>query len=100
MQFFITAYDGLDDKALERRMAARQAHIERGDRLREEGKLLYAAAILDDAERMIGSLMIYDAADRAELDRLIKEDPYVAGNVWQKIDVRRCKTGPTFAPKR
>lgn len=97
MQFLVTALDGTDEGALARRLAARTAHIERGDRLRDEGKLLYAAAILDDAEKMIGSLMIYEAADRVELDRLIKADPYIAGDVWRRFEIRPCKVGPSFA---
>jgi hypothetical protein len=35
MQFLILAYDGKDSEALSRRMAARTAHIELGDRLRD-----------------------------------------------------------------
>ncbi len=47
MQFLIIVYDGSDQGALERRMAARPAHIELGDRLRDAGHLLYGTAILD-----------------------------------------------------
>ena len=99
MQFLVTAYDGADDKALERRMAARAAHIASGDRLRDAGKLIYAAAILDDAEKMIGSVLVYEVAGRRELDECLQADPYVAGGVWATIDVKRCRTGPSFAPK-
>ena len=96
MQFLVTAYDGTDDKALERRLAARSAHIVQGDRLRDAGKLLYAVAILDATEKMIGSLLVYDVADRRELDECLMSDPYVAGKVWTTVDVKRCKVGPSF----
>jgi uncharacterized protein YciI len=99
VQFLLTAYDGTDDQALARRMSVRETHIHRNDVLRDEGKLLYAAAILDDADKMIGSVMIYDLDSREELDALLANEPYVTGDVWRKIDIEKCRVGPTFAHK-
>ncbi|MBY0358373.1 MAG: YciI family protein [Candidatus Obscuribacterales bacterium] len=97
MQFLVTANDGSDEEALSRRLAAREAHLALGDKMREEGTLLYAAAILDDHEKMIGSTMICQFESRAKLDQWLKVEPYVTGNVWQKIVVQQCKVGPSFA---
>ncbi len=44
MQFLVTGYDGTDEKALDRRLAVREDHVERNDKLRDAGHLLYAVA--------------------------------------------------------
>ncbi|MCT8977468.1 YciI family protein [Clostridium sp. CX1] len=96
MQFFITAYDATDNGALDRRLAARDEHLKLTDKLFREGKHLYAAAILDDNEKMIGSVIISEFASRTELDEYLKIEPYVKQNVWEKIDIKTCKVGPMF----
>lgn len=97
MQFLVIGLDGSDEKALERRMAVREDHLALGDRMRDAGKMLYGAAILDDNEKMIGSILVCDFQSREELDEWLKIEPYVTGKVWQSIEVKRCKVGPSFA---
>ena len=97
MQFLVLAYDGSDEQALERRMAARPAHIALGDELRDKGKHLFATAVLDDAGKMIGSMLVVEFQDRAELDQWLAVEPYVTGNVWKQIEVCPCRVGPSFA---
>ena len=99
MQFLILAYDGKDSEALSRRMAARTAHIELGDRLRDEGHLHFATAILDDSGTMIGSMLVAEYESREELDAWLKIEPYVTGSVWETIEVRPCRVGPSFVKK-
>jgi hypothetical protein len=96
MQFLVLGYDGSDKDALNRRLAVRDAHIALGNELRDAGKLLYGAAILDDHEKMIGSTIICDFENREELDEWLKKEPYVVGKVWQKIEVHPCRVGPSF----
>lgn len=96
MQFIVMGYDGTDGEALARRMAARDAHLARTQQSRVEGKCLYAAALLDDAEKMIGSMMILDVADRAELDAWLADEPYIHGNVWQRVETLPCRVPPSF----
>ena len=60
MQFIVTGYDYKDDKALERRLAARDAHLEMADKMSKEGKWLYAAALLTEDGKMCGSVIICD----------------------------------------
>ncbi|MBX9691234.1 MAG: YciI family protein [Cyanobacteria bacterium] len=96
MQYLVLGYDGDDDEALTRRLAVREAHIALGDKLRDEGKMLYGAAILDDTDKMIGSALICDFESREELDRWLEKEPYVTGGVWKKIDVQKCRVGPSF----
>jgi len=87
MQFMVTAYDGKDDGALDRRMSVREAHIKGANQLKEAGHLIAGGAILDEAEQMIGSTMFVEFDSKAELDQWIASDPYVTGNVWQDISV-------------
>jgi uncharacterized protein YciI len=96
MQFIVTGYDGKDEGALERRLAAREAHLKLVEEMVQKGKYLFATAILDDSEKMIGSVMIVDFSSRAELDEWLKTEPYVIGKVWDEIDVKPCKVPPTF----
>jgi uncharacterized protein YciI len=92
MQFLITAYDGTDEGALERRMAAREAHLVGARAMKASGSMIVGGAILDDQGRMVGSSCIVEFPDRDAVDAWLAADPYVTGNVWQKIDVQpfRC----------
>ncbi len=97
MQFVVIAYDGKDDKAFERRLAAREEHVALGNRMRDAGQMLYGVAILDDSGKMIGSVMICEFASKAELDQWLKIEPYVTADVWQEIEIKPCRVGPSFA---
>ncbi len=96
MQFLVTAYDGTDAGAMDRRMAVRSQHMELVKAMKQEGRYLYAAAILDDAEKMIGSVLLVDFPSREALDEWLKIEPYVTGDVWREIDVKLCKVPPLF----
>jgi uncharacterized protein YciI len=96
MQFLVIAYDGKDEKAMDRRMAVRTAHLTGVEKMRAEGKALYGVAILDTQEKMIGSVMVVEFSSRADLDSWLKVEPYVTGNVWQKIDILPCRVPPLF----
>jgi uncharacterized protein YciI len=95
MQYLIVAYDGTDDTALERRMAVREVHLELARQNYSKGVLLYGAGILDDDGKMIGSMLLCEFLSRRELDEWLKVEPYVTGNVWQKIEVHRAQV-PLF----
>jgi uncharacterized protein len=96
MQFVVIAHDGSDEDALDRRMRARAAHIELGDRLRAEGHALYGVAMLDDAGTMVGSVMVMEYPSRAALDEWLAIEPYMIGGVWHDVQVRPCRVGPSF----
>lgn len=96
MQFVVTAYDATDEQALERRMLARKEHLSSVEMRFKEGKHLYGAALLDDHGKMIGSMMVVEYPTREAVDEWLKVEPYVTGNVWQKIDVKPCMVAGTF----
>lgn len=96
MQFLIKAYDYKDENAIERRLASRENHMKNIEEMFKEKKILYAVAILDEKEKMIGSVIIADFPSRESLDEWLKVEPYVVNNVWEKIEVNQCKVGPIF----
>lgn len=98
MQFLVTARDGSDDKAAERRQTARAAHLEVCVRMKEAGTMLFGAALLDEANKMIGSIIVLDLPSREHVDAYLKDEPYVKGNVWQNIEVTPCGVGQMFMP--
>ncbi len=90
MQFLVIGRDGTDKDAASRRQASRQAHIDLGEKLRQSGNMWYGAALWDDNNQMIGSMLLMDFASRKELDEWLKHEPYVTGKVWQKIEIHKC----------
>lgn len=99
MQFIVRALDHTDPEALSRRLAARAPHLELAETMRREGKFLYAVALLNDKDQMIGSVMIVDMPSRTDIDQWLSIEPYVKGNVWNTIDIQPCRVGPSFANK-
>jgi uncharacterized protein len=87
-QFLVTIYDGTDAEAPARRQATRPAHLEGLKSNVASGKLVFGGPIFDDAQRPIGSFLLANCADRAELDAMIASDPYTQENVWQRVEVK------------
>lgn len=91
MQFIVLGYDGTDEKALDRRMTVRPDHLKLAEKMFDDGKWLYASAILSDEGKMIGSMIVCDFPSRAELnEQWLKIEPYVLGDVWKNITVHRA----------
>ena len=96
MTFLISAWDGTDPQALERRMAARPAHLAGLEEGRVRGRIRHALAMLDDDGRMIGSTVVCEFDTREELDAWVRQEPYVTGGVWQRIEITPCRVAPGF----
>lgn len=96
MQFLVMAYDGTDEKALDRRLSVREEHFKGVEKRFKEGEHLYGGAILDEEGKMIGSMMVVNFPSRDDLDQWLKVEPYVVGNVWQKIDIQPCNIASIF----
>jgi len=96
LQFAVIGLDGTDESALVRRMAAREAHLELAKAMHDQKHLLYACALLDDSQKMMGSIMVVEFNTREDLDNWLKVEPYMVGKVWDKLEIRPCKVGPTF----
>ncbi|MBA8886303.1 hypothetical protein FHW12_000494 [Dokdonella fugitiva] len=80
--------------SLARRLSVRPAHLERLNRLREEGRLLLAGPFpAIDAEDpgpagFSGSLIVAEFADLAAAKAWADADPYVAAGVYAEVSVR------------
>lgn len=72
---------------LETRKAAMPAHVaylaEAPVTVRMSGPL-----VEDDGETIIGSLYIVEAPDRAAVDAFQRDDPLVAADIWERVEVR------------
>ena len=80
--------------SLARRLSVRPAHLERLNRLRDEGRLLLAGPFpAVDAEDpgpagFSGSLIVAEFADLAAAKAWADADPYVAAGVYAEVSVR------------
>lgn len=89
------AINGTDHPdSLERRLAARGAHIARLEKLEQEGRLLLAGPFpAIDTEQpgaagFTGSLIVAEFASLAEAEQWAKADPYVEGDVYASVSVK------------
>lgn len=96
MQFIVLAFDGIDAEAPTRRQAARPAHLKMVEEATARGEQIFGVAVLSDAGKMIGSLMVMDFSSRQELDNWLQKEPYVTGKVWEKIEVYNGAVAPSF----
>lgn len=87
MQFLLLAYDGTDADALERRLKVREEHLAKIEILKKDGEFLFGGAILNESGQMIGSMIVYEFPDRKSLDERLKNEPYISGKVWEKIEI-------------
>ena len=97
MQFIVRGLDGNDEKALERRMAARENHLAMAKKMYESQRWLYAAAILNEDGNMCGSVIICDfESEEALQSEWLDHEPYIVGNVWETIEITRAQVAPLW----
>ncbi len=87
MHFAVTCYDKKD--SLELRMANREAHLlfVRTDAI----KIIAGGPLFDDEEKMIGSILLVDAIDRAALDLSLAADPYAKAGLFETVTIHPMK---------
>ena len=92
MWFAIVGTDVPD--SLEKRLAARPAHVERLKKLLDEGRLLVAGPFpaIDSPDPgpagFTGSLILADFASQADAEAWAKVDPYVDAGVYASVSVK------------
>ena len=95
MWYAIEGHDG--DGVLERRLAARGAHLARLQALKDDGRLLLAGPCpAIDAEDpgpagFSGSIVIAEFASLDAARAWAEADPYVEAGVYARVDVRPFK---------
>lgn len=90
-QYLITAFDHTDADALQRRLNVRPSHLEGVKRLKASGNFVLGGAMLNDEGNMIGSTMIVQFEDKEQLEQWKQNDPYVTGQVWDRVEVKPFK---------
>ena len=85
MQFALICRDA--PGALEKRLAARDRHIETVHAMKAAGTVIDGGAILNEAGEMAGSVVLCDFPDRAALDAWLDSEIYVREGVWRDIEI-------------
>lgn len=77
--FIVTCTD--HDNVLEKRFAARPAHLKRLEQLQEDGGLILAGPMPKNADDLsagfYGSTLVVDFPSREALDEWLKQEPYL-----------------------
>lgn len=85
------------EDSLEKRLQARPAHLERLQKLKDEGRLLLAGPhpAIDTEDPgpagFSGSLVVAEFSSRADAEAWAAADPYVAAGVYAKVAVKPFK---------
>ncbi len=87
-QYLVTGTDFTDEKALERRMAVREKHLEGAKALKANNNLVLAGAFLNEEGKMAGSSIVVQFETEDELKTWLDNEPYVLEKVWEKVDVK------------
>lgn len=82
MALFAVTITYADDT--ERRLQVRPTHREYLQELLDAGKLHESGPFVDDT----GALLVYDAANEAEVREIVANDPYTAGGVIADLTVK------------
>lgn len=88
MAYFV--FFGIDKPGVEEtRLRVRPAHQAR---LREDhpgAKVVAAGALTDDADQHLnGTLLVFEADDRAAVERMMAADPYVLEQIFIRTEIR------------
>ncbi len=87
MQFTIIARDDTAAGTFEKRMAAREKHMERIHAMKAEGTILDGGALTDDEGKMIGSVVLCEFPDRQALQQYIDSEIYFTEGVWKDVTI-------------
>jgi uncharacterized protein YciI len=87
MLFAVTRHD--KPNSLDLRLSERPRHLEYLETILD--KIMYGGALLDDAGKQIGSILIIDVADAAAADAFAIADPYVDAGLFATTSIRRFR---------
>ncbi len=87
MLFAVTRHD--KPNSLELRLSERPKHLVYLETVLD--KIMYGGALLDDAGRQFGSILIIDVADAAAADAFAIADPYVDAGLFATTLVQRFR---------
>ena len=83
MHFALTAHDR--PGALPLRLEVRPVHL---DYLRAiAGSIVFAGPMLDAEGKPCGSIIVYDAEDKAAAEKLVNDDPYSKAGLFERVEL-------------
>lgn len=87
MQFVLTAHDRPNSLPL--RLEVRPSHL---DYLRSLGSaLVLAGPMLDEEGKPCGSVLVYEAEDRAAAQAMVDADPYTKADLFANVELKGCR---------
>lgn len=89
--FCVHALDHAD--RLEDRLRLRESHRARLRRHDHPVTVRIGGPLLDEAGRMIGSLLVIEAADREAVEAYLAHDPYVFGGLYREVAIHAFNWG-------
>ena len=81
MYVFI-GYDAPNGQEL--RKIHREAHLDKLKNLAKAGRVILAGPFTDGS----GSLIVFNAATRTEVELIVKTDPYVMEKIFERYEIR------------
>lgn len=99
MPFLVIATDHTDDQALDRRLAARPAHLANAQGLEAAGILKLAGASVDADGKMTGSILVLNVPTAEEAVSLIESDLYWSSKVWASYTLQEMRIAIPAAHK-
>jgi uncharacterized protein YciI len=70
------------------RQSLRPAHQAHFFAPRPDCRGVAGGPLLDDAgEQMVGSLLVFEAVDRAAVDRFVADDPYTRAGLFETVEI-------------
>ncbi len=94
MGYAVLAYDGEDEGAPGRRMAARDRHVSVLTEWAADGRLALGFPLFTAKGRIAGSLMMLEVPDRAGLDAYLAAEPFNHTGVWQRVEAHPFRIAP------
>ncbi len=74
--------------ALQIRMDTRPNHVAFLNGLNDAKKLAFAGPFLDSDNKPNGSLVVIEAADKAEAEKIAGNDPYAKAGLFQSVEIQ------------
>jgi uncharacterized protein YciI len=73
---------------LQLRLDVRPDHVAFLNGLNQAGTLKFAGPLLDDENKPNGSIVVVEAADKAEAAAISAQDPYAKAGLFESVEVR------------
>ena len=87
MLFAVIRHDKPESLAL--RLSERPKHLVYLETVLD--KIMYGGALLDDAGKQVGSMLIIDVADKAEAEAFAVADPFVDAGLFASTSIRQFR---------